>query len=266
MLRSVLTKTLYDQRRAFPAWVVGIALLVAMYVVIWPSVRDQPAMNQFLDQMPEAFRALFAMSGADMSTPVGYIQIELLSFMGPLLLLIYAVGTGAAAVAGEEDRGTLDQLLATPLSRGRILAEKFGALTAGTVALSAVMGLALLGEGILADMDLPVGNVAAAMVHLALLALVFGALAFAIGAATGHPASSRSVPAVIAILAYVLNGLGPVVSWLAPWQRYSPFYQYAGHDPLRHGFSLAAASVSALTIAVLLGVALVGFAHRDVVR
>jgi ABC-2 type transport system permease protein len=104
------------------------------------------------------------------------------------------------------------------------------------------------------------------MVHLALLALVFGALAFAIGAATGHPAPSRSVPAVIAILAYVLNGLGPVVSWLAPWQRYSPFYQYAGHDPLRHGFSLAAASVSALTIAVLLGVALVGFAHRDVVR
>ncbi len=105
MLRSVLTKTLYDQRRAFPAWVVGLALLVAMYVAIWPSVRDQPSMNQFLDEMPEAFRALFAMSGADMSTPVGYIEIELLSFMGPLLLLIYAVGTGAAAVAGEEERG-----------------------------------------------------------------------------------------------------------------------------------------------------------------
>ena len=60
------------------------------------------------------------------------------------------------------------------------------------------------------------------------------------------------------ILTYVLNGLGPVVSWLAPWQRYSPFYQYAEHDPLRHGFSFAAAAVSSLTIAALLGVALIG--------
>jgi ABC-2 type transport system permease protein len=237
-----------------------------MYVAIWPSVRGEPSMNQFLDQMPEGFRALFAMSGADMSTPVGYIEIELLSFMGPLLLLIYTVGVGAAAVAGEEERGTLDQLLATPLHRGRILAEKFGALLVGTVALSAALGLALLGEGMLADMDLPVGNVAAAMLHLALLALVFGALAFTIGAVTGHPAASRSVPAVVAVLAYILNGLGPVVSWLAPWQRYSPFFQYAGHDPLRHGFSFAAASVSALTIAVLLAVALIGFARRDVAR
>ena len=266
MLRSVLTKTLYDQRRALPGWALGLVLLVAMYVAIWPSVRDQPSMNQFLDQMPEAFRALFAMSGADMSTPVGYIQIELLSFMAPLLFLVYATGSGAGAVAGEEDRGTLALLLATPLTRRRILLEKVGALVLGTVLLAAATGIALLAEGMLADMNLPVGKVFAAMAHLALLALVFGALALALGAVTGRPALSRSVPAVAAVLAYVLNGLGPVVSWLAPWQRYSPFYQYAGHDPLRHGFSITAAVVSLATISVLIAVAMVGFSRRDVVR
>ena len=102
MFRSVMTKTLHDQRRALPAWVIGLVLLVGMYVAIWPSVRGEPSMNEFLDQMPEAFRALFAMSGADMSTPVGYVKIELLSFMVPLLLLTYAIGAGAAAIAGEE--------------------------------------------------------------------------------------------------------------------------------------------------------------------
>ena len=67
--------------------------------------------------MPATLRSLFAATGADMSTPVGYIQIELMSFMGPLLVILYAVLAGSAAVAGEEDRHTLDLLLANPVSR-----------------------------------------------------------------------------------------------------------------------------------------------------
>jgi ABC-2 type transport system permease protein len=99
MLRSIFTKTLYDQRRGLLGWSVALVLLVAMYVAVWPSVRDQPSVSDFLDQMPEAFRSLFATSGADMSTPVGYVQIELLSFMGPIAMLIYAIGAGVGAIA-----------------------------------------------------------------------------------------------------------------------------------------------------------------------
>ena len=54
-----------------------------------PALPRQPA-----EAGPPAFRNLFAMAGADMSTPVGYVQIELLSFMGPVLVLLYAVGAG----------------------------------------------------------------------------------------------------------------------------------------------------------------------------
>lgn len=71
MLTSVLTKTLRDQARGLLGWSVSLALLIAMYVAIWLTVRDQPSMGDFLDQMPEAFRSLFASTGADMSTPTG---------------------------------------------------------------------------------------------------------------------------------------------------------------------------------------------------
>lgn len=264
MLSSVFAKTLYDQRRGLPAWAIGLVLLAAMYVAIWPSVRGQPSMAEFVEQMPEAFRALFTMSGADMSTPVGYIQVELMSFMGPLLLLLYAINVGTAAVAGEEERRTLDLLLSTPVGRGRIVVEKLGAMVVGTMLLAAVLGVALLAEGRLADMDLPAGNIAAAMLHMALLALVFGALALAIGAIVGRPAPARAVPAVVAVLAYLVNGLGPIVSWLRPWQKVSPFYQYAGHDPLRNGVSTAGVVVALGTVAVLTVIAVLGFRRRDV--
>jgi ABC-2 type transport system permease protein len=214
--------------------------------------------------MPKAMRSLFAASGADMSTPVGYVQVELLAFMGPLLLIIYCITAGSSAIAGEEDRHTLDLLLANPVSRTRVVAEKFGAMVAGAALLGAVTTLALIGEGSLAGMGLPAGRVTAAMVHMTLLGLVFGALALLIGAATGSPTLSRAIPAVLAVVAYVVNGLAPVVSWLEPAQKFSPFYQYSGHDPLRHGVSWLAVLVAVATIGVLAALAVAAFQRRDV--
>ncbi len=63
MLHNVATKTLFDQRRTLLAWMISLALLVGMYVAIWPSIRDQPAMTDFLNSMPPAIRSMFAMSG-----------------------------------------------------------------------------------------------------------------------------------------------------------------------------------------------------------
>jgi ABC-2 type transport system permease protein len=264
MLRSVAGKTLYDQRRGLLAWTVSLVLLVAMYVAIWPSIKNQPSLTTFLDNMPETFRALFAASGADMSTPVGYIQIELMSFLGPLIVIMYAVTAGSAAVAGEEDRHTLDLLLANPVSRARIVLEKAAAMVLGTFVLASVTGLALILEGRWADMALPVGGVAAAMLHLALLGVVFGALALAIGAAFGHAVASRAVPAVVAVVAYIVNGLAPQVSWLDPVRKVSPFYQFNGHDPLRNGVSGAAVLIAVATVVVLVSLAVGGFRQRDV--
>ena len=264
MLRSVGLKTLYDQRRALVAWGVSLVLLIAMYVAMWPSLRNQPSMRDFLNQMPAAMRSLFAASGADLSTAVGYVHVELLSIMGPLLLIIYSTNAGAGAIAGEEDRHTLDLLLSNPVSRTDLVLEKFGAMVAGTAALGTVTAVALLGQGRLVGMSLPAGGVVAAMLHMTLLALVFGTMALAIGGATGHSALSRAVPAVIAVVSYIVNGLAPVVSWLEPLQRFSPFFQYAGHDPLRRGVSWAAVLVAVTTIVVLAGGAVAGFRRRDI--
>jgi ABC-2 type transport system permease protein len=201
VLNSVLTKTLNDQRRSLLGWLSAIVLIILMYAAIWPSLRDQPSTSDFLDRMPEAFRNLFATAGADLTTPVGYIQIELMSFVGPAMVIAYAVGQGSAAVAGEEEHHTMDRLLGAPVSRTRVVVEKAAAMVVGTALLAAATGVALVVEGRLFDLDLPVGGVVAAMLHLALLGLVFGAMALAIGADTGHVGLARGVPAAVAVVA-----------------------------------------------------------------
>jgi ABC-2 type transport system permease protein len=97
-----------------------------------------------------------------------------------------------------------------------------------------------------------------------LLGVVFGALALAIGAACGHAAASRAVPAVVAVVACAVNGLAPQVSWLQPLRTLSPFYQFNGHDPLRNGVSAPAVLVAVETCAVLVSLAAAGFRRRDV--
>ncbi|HLY83312.1 MAG TPA: ABC transporter permease subunit [Acidimicrobiales bacterium] len=265
MLRSVFAKTLRDQRRSLLVWAVALAALVALYVAVYPSVKGDSSFAKLIDQMPKAYRALFTTgNGADFTSPAGYLNTELLTFMGPLLVLLYAIGAGAGALAGEEDRRTLDLLLANPISRTRLVVEKFAALAAGVAGLMTVLWLALLAEGQLAGMNVSAGNSAAALVHLGLLGTEYGAVALLAGSLTGHLGVARSAAALLAVLAYLLNGLAPLVGWLQPLRKASPFYQYIGHDPLRTGLSGAALAITIASIAALVAAAIVTFTRREV--
>jgi Cu-processing system permease protein len=95
-----------------------------------------------------------------------------------LLAPLIAVLMGASAIAGERERGTLEHLLAQPLSRNRLLLAKYGgllvSLTVATVAGFVPAGLLIVreaGVGVLAQYLLFPGI--AAVVGAATLALGF---------------------------------------------------------------------------------------------
>lgn len=265
MLRNVAVKALRDQRRSLSAWSAGFVLLVTVYVALYPSVRDNPDYSRLMNEMPESYRALItAGTGGDVTSPAGYLNIELLSLMGPLMVLVYAIGNGANAIAGEEDRGTLELLLAHPVSRARLVLDKLVALAAGVALLTAVLWLAVWVGGRAAGMDLGAGRTAAALVGLGLLGIEFGALALAVGCLTGRPGLAKAVASLVAVAAYLVNSLAPLVGWLEPLRPLSPFHSYIGHDPLLHGFAVEAAGVLALTSLALAGLAVAAFRRRDV--
>ena len=118
MLRSVFLKSIRDLRRGFVWWAVGLVGYVAMIVSVYPTIRDNPELNKLVESYPEALKAFIAFGGQlDFTSAAGYLGSELFSFMFPALFLVASVGNGAGSIAGEEERGTLDLLLAEPLSR-----------------------------------------------------------------------------------------------------------------------------------------------------
>jgi ABC-2 type transport system permease protein len=165
MLRSVLLKTLRDARRALAWWSLGLIALAAMMLAVYPTVRDNPDLNRLVQDYPEALKAFIAFGGnVEYATGAGYLGSELFSFMIPLLLLVAAVGAGARAIAGEEEGGTLDLLLANPLSRRRLVMEKLAALVAEIALLGSLLWLSLLAGGALVGIGVSAAHLAAASV------------------------------------------------------------------------------------------------------
>lgn len=197
------------------------------------------------------------MSGA------GYLGSELFSFMIPLLLLVAAIRNGAGTLAGEEERGTLELLLAHPVSRTRVASQKLAAMVTEIAGLGFVLWIALWVGAHATNMGIPAGRLAAAVADAAALALVFGSIAFLVGASTGRKAIASGLAAVTAVAAYLVNSLAALVPGLRTVQKASPYYHYAVSDPLRHG--LAADHLLALmaVAAIAAGVGLVLFARRD---
>ncbi len=264
MLRNVFLKTLRDARRAVAWWSLGLAGTAALIVSVYPTIRDNRQLTQAVEDYPEALKAFFAFGGEfDYQSGAGYLGSELFSFMAPLLLLIAAIGAGARAVAGEEEQGTLDLLLANPLSRRRLALEKLGALAAELAILSLALWLSLLASAAAAGMEISAANLAAATASAALLALAFGAIALLAGAASGRRGLAIGLAAAAAVAAYLVSSLAPLVDFLRPLRQASPFYHYVASDPLRHGLALDHAGFLLLLSAAAAALAPLALEHRD---
>ncbi len=265
MHRSVLLKSLADTRRSFAWWALGLVGYVAMIVSVYPTIRDNHELERLMEQYPEALKALFAFGGQlDFTSAAGYLGGELFSFMIPILLLVVSVGNGAASIAGEEERGTLDLLLSTPLSRRRIALGKLGAMCLEVIGLGVVLWLALWVGSRVIGMGISSAHLAAATVCAVLLAIAYGAIAFMLGAGTGRKGLAIGIAIAGAVAGYLVNSLAALVSVLEPFQKLSPFYHYAVGDPLRQGLDPwhALFLVAVGVVAAAIGVTL--FQRRDV--
>jgi beta-exotoxin I transport system permease protein len=261
---EVTRQALRVARRTLVIWSAAFAGLIALYAVIWPSVRGNASWRNLFDTLPQTYRALFTASGTiDLSTAGGYLGVELMGFMGPALIAVYAITAGGAAIAGEEDRGGLELTLSAPVSRARLFGERFTALAAGITALMITTGAALWIFSAILDMRLGLGAITSAVAALGMFGLFAGTVATAVGAATGSPAAARGVAALAAVASYLINALAQVTSALRPARPISPYYLVLGNEPLAHGLRLIGAVAVLAAVAAIAAVGGILFAHRD---
>lgn len=260
-LHSIFERSIHEQGRALVGWSAGMVGLALVLLALFPSLRGNEEISKLINAYPETFRTMFAV--ADFTTGPGYLRAELFSLTAPMLLVILAVLWGSDSVAGEEQRGTIDLLMANPVSRARVVLEKWGTLGAAVGIVTAALGVALAVGDAALGMGVPADRLVAALVATGLLAIVFGSAAFAIAAATGRRGLARGVTAALGVASYLVSSLAGVVRWVQPIRPASPWYHALGVDPIANGFALWHLAVLVLLTLCLGGLAVAGFARRD---
>ena len=126
------------------------------------------------------------------------------------------------------------------------------------VAVLTVVSLALVA---LLDMEVATDGVVAGSTALLLLVLAHGAIAFAVGAATGRRTMALGAAAGLAVTGFMLDAIGPAVD-LAWMSTISPFSWALASDPVGTGFDLGVLRLAVLAV-LAMGAGLVAFERRD---
>jgi ABC-2 type transport system permease protein len=253
----VLERAVRDRGRSMMWWSLGISVLIVVTVALFPSFEGDAGFDEAMADLPDSMKAAFGLTDdVSLTSPAGYLQSQLIGTMIPLVLLIYGIGAGARSIGGSEEDGTLELLLSNPVSRRTVGVQRFGAVTVQLVVIGAVCALVtLVSSAPVGALDgVSVRGLLTAVGGTAALALLFAALAFAVGAATGRRAVGLAVGAGAAVAGYLMEALGQSVPVLDDVLVLSPWHWLLDHNMLAEGPSYVAV-VLPLVVAVAFAVA-----------
>ena len=262
----VAARLLRDRRRSLLWWSVGITGLVLFTVSLYPSVRGQASFEEPANELPEALRAMF---GIDQAVPLtsapGYLHGRLFASMLPLVLLVFGIGLGARAIAGSEQDGTLELLLANPVTRRTVVVERYLALMAmiGALTVAFVVSLLVLGTPFGALDEVSLVGLAGATGGVFGLTLLHATVAFAVGAAPGRRPWASAAATTLAVVGYLFQGLLGLTDALRPARFVLPWHWYLGRNMLAHGVAPDAIIVPLVLSAVIFAGGAAAFLRRD---
>ncbi|HEX2118416.1 MAG TPA: ABC transporter permease subunit, partial [Acidimicrobiales bacterium] len=257
---------LHDRRRSVLWWSVGVVGLVLFTVALFPSVRGQESFEELANELPEALRSLFSFDEAvPLTSAPGYLQGRLFASMLPLVLLVFGIGLGARAIAGSEQDGTLELLLANPVTRRAVVVQRYLALLTMIAALTLVFAISLvvLGAPFGALDDVSLVGLAGACVGAFGITVLHATVAFAVGAATGRRAFALAAATTLAVAGYLLQGLLGLSDAVQPLRFVSPWHWYLGRNMLAQGVATDAIVVPLLVAAVMFAAGAAAFLRRD---
>lgn len=225
---SLLRFALRRDRILLPAWVVGLAAMVAFSVAatkdLYPTIQSRVEASDAIN----ATAALVALYGRVYDpTSLGALSLIKMTAFGAALVSIVFVFLVVRHTRSEEESGRIELLMAGVVGRAAPLAA---ALLYGLVGSLAVGILTTAG---LAAVGLPMSGSAAFGLSWALSGVVFCAVAGAAAQLTPSHRSAIGLGVIAVAVAYVLRAVGDLaegqpgwLSWLSPigWsQQIRPF-------------------------------------------
>lgn len=229
---------------------VALAAFGAMMVLIAPGILAEVDVGALLEQYPSGLVDELRLQ--HMGTLEGFLALELYQFVWLIGLGAYVAYSAASTIAGDVETGRMDTLLAAPISRRRLLLEKYLALQTTVVLFNVVVFVGVAVSTLLIADSLSLVDLA--MVHVLSVPFFLACGAFGMLASVVAPgrlvAEGVAAGGIVGVYLIQTAASGSDVSWLgavSPMRYYDPLAILTASE-----YDLAGAAILLLAAVVLL--------------
>ena len=256
---TLVAHQLRNRWRSLTIWGVILGALGALYVALYPSMSR--LIEDYMKDAPESMQQFMGELQGPMS-PEQWLGMEFLNMLIPIALPFLVMIVGARAIAGSEERKTLDLLLSNPLPRRQVV---LGAVMTMAISLAVVLAIAWVLTYIavpIAGVDLSPGRLAAGLAAIWPMCLLFGTLALLLSALLRRTSLAIVIPGFILVAMYVIESLAQVSKTMEPVRVISLFYHLG--RPVEGDFPWTAVLLMLAGVGILTGAATAAFSRRDI--
>lgn len=258
----ILRHSFIKYRGQILGWGIGLALLGGFLLTFYDTLADQ---QDSLAAMFEAYPPeVFAFFG-DMSnlfTPGGYLHTEFYSYM-PIILGFFSILAGASLLAGDEESGVLDLLMAHPVSRTSTFLGRLLAYVAATFAIFAITWLGFVIAEPATQLNLSPVELALPLLSMFSVLLLFGSLAILLSMVLPSVRLAATVSVMLLIGSFFLSSLATISEDLEQAAHLSPLNYYQGGEAVTGLNWEWFAVLIGISVVILLGALLV-FNRKDI--
>jgi len=255
-------RALGDSWRSLAGWSAGFLAALLLYVPLYRSIGGNADMSELLDSLPPAL--INALNYGAIATGPGYVSATFYGLMGFALITIAATMWSSAAIAGDEEVGSLELTLAHGVTRTQVVLERAAAIAVRLLWLNVLSVLVILALNDSAGLDIAPANLVAQGAALLGLALVTSMVGIAVGALTGRRVFATGAAAGVAVVGYALNAVANQSADLDGLHAWSPYAWAFGNSPLVNGADWGGLGLLYGVAVALLVVGVIALNRRDV--
>jgi ABC-2 type transport system permease protein len=210
-----------------------LACLAFMFCVHWLrvwiasffSTRDLETM---LSLLPETFAQMLPVTYSQMATNAGRIAAEYDDPVVLLLMTVWAISRGSDTVSGELNRGTMEMLLAQPVTRNSIVATHGIVTVAGAALLGLAAWLGTCTGLATVTLEAPIapGVFVPAALNLFALGAFLAGLTAMVSAGTSYRARTIGIVGgfyAVSMVMKIVGRMAPGWEWLSNVSFFTPF-------------------------------------------
>jgi ABC-2 type transport system permease protein len=261
MTLAVLFQTLKDKARGNILAIMLILVFVTYMVMMFPEVQKMTGLDQIMSN--PAFQALLG-KNVDFTSFDGFMSMEAFGLTG-LVIAGYIGFLTASFLAGEIEMKTIDLLLAQPVTRVRLVIDRYLTLIPVVVLLVLALIAGIIIGTKYMNIDASYQWFACALAFMGLSMLAFGAISLFVSAVLSDGRIAAIGSLGLLIVMYFMETIGQSVESLGIIRSFSLFHYVRYSDVLvLHDVGLGNVAVLVAVTVVFLGLAVLAFRRRDI--